>query len=94
VLAIDAALADIRSGRTLPVPAHLRDAHYAGAERLGHGKGYQYPHDYPGHFVAQDYLGGRRLFYQPSDQGRERQIKERLDRWREIMAQAKTRDES
>jgi putative ATPase len=94
VMAIDAALADIRSGRTLPVPAHLRDTHYAGAERLGHGKGYQYPHDFPGHFVAQDYLGGQRLFYQPSDQGRERQIKERLDRWREILAQAKSRDES
>ena len=56
-LAIDAALEDVRSGRTLPVPEHLRDAHYKGAERLGHGQGYEYAHDHPEHFVAQDYLG-------------------------------------
>jgi putative ATPase len=74
----------------LPVPASLRDTHYAGAERLGHGKGYQYPHDFPGHIVAQDYLGATRLFYHPSDQGRERQIRERLEQWRAILAQAKT----
>jgi putative ATPase len=90
VTAIDAALNDIRSGRTLPVPPGLRDTHYAGAERLGHGKGYLYPHDYPGHIVAQDYLGATRTFYHPSDQGRERQIRERLDQWRSILAQAKS----
>ena len=56
-LAIDAALEDVKSGRTLPVPEHLRDTHYKGAERLGHGQGYEYAHDHPGHFVAQDYLG-------------------------------------
>ena len=61
VLAIDAALEDVESGRTLAVPEHLRDAHYAGAERLGHGKGYQYAHDHPGHFVAQDYLGADKI---------------------------------
>src|SRR5678816_953972 len=48
ITAIDAALADVRSERTLPVPDHLRDAHYPGAKRLGHGVGYQYAHDYPG----------------------------------------------
>jgi putative ATPase len=90
VTAIDAALTEVRAGQTLPVPTALRDAHYAGAERLGHGKGYQYPHDFPGHIVAQDYLGATRLYYQPSDQGRERQIRERLDQWREILAQAKS----
>jgi putative ATPase len=89
VLAIDAALTDVRSGRTLPVPPHLRDANYPGAERLGHGAGYQYPHDFPGHVVAQDYLGSIRRFYEPSDQGRERQIRERLAQWREILARAK-----
>src|SRR5437762_7738078 len=47
ITAIDAALGDIRSGRTLPVPEHLRDAHYAGAKRIGHGEGYQYAHDFP-----------------------------------------------
>ena len=63
-LAIDAALEDVRSGRTLPVPEHLRDAHYKGAERLGHGQGYEYAHDHPGHFVAQDYLGTDKCYYQ------------------------------
>jgi putative ATPase len=87
VTAIDAALADVRSGNTLPVPPALRDTHYAGAQRLGHGTGYLYPHDFPGHIVAQDYLGASRRFYQPSDQGREQQIRERLERWRSILAQ-------
>ncbi len=82
ILAIDAALADVRSGRTLPVPPALRDAHYAGARRLGHGAGYQYAHDHPDHFVAQDYLGAPRRYYEPTDQGRERQIKERVEHWR------------
>jgi putative ATPase len=85
VTAIDAALAEIRSGRTLPVPVHLRDAHYQGAQRLGHGKGYLYPHDYPGHVVAQDYLGTALRFYHPSDQGRERQIRERLEAWKNVL---------
>lgn len=64
-----------------PVPIHLRDSHYQGAARLGHGEGYKYPHDYPHHFVKQSYLppnvSGERLF-RPSDQGREKLIKERL----------------
>ncbi len=80
--AIDAALADVRQGRTLTVPEHLRDAHYQGAERLGHGVGYQYAHDHPGHFVAQDYLGAARRYYEPSDQGVEKKIKERVEHWR------------
>ena len=63
IAAIDAALSDVRSGRTLPVPAHLRDGHYAGSERLGHGVGYRYAHDHPGHFVPQDYLGAERRYY-------------------------------
>ena len=69
-LAIDAALEDVRSGRTLPVPEHLRDTHYKGAERLGHGKGYEYAHDHPGHFVAQDYLGADKHYYEPTRTGR------------------------
>jgi putative ATPase len=81
-LAIDAALEDVRSGRTLPVPKHLRDAHYAGAARLGHGKSYQYAHDHPDHFVAQDYLGAPRRYYEPTDQGVEKKIKERVEKWR------------
>jgi putative ATPase len=85
-VAIDAALAEVRSGRTLPVPEHLRDAHYAGAERLGHGQGYQYAHNFPGHFVVQDYLGKDLRFYEPTEQGVERKIKERVDRWRALRA--------
>jgi putative ATPase len=88
-LAIDAALADVRSGRTLPVPEHLRDASYAGAKRLGHGTGYQYAHDHPGHFVAQDYLGAARHYYEPTDQGVEKKIKERLENWRAQSAPVK-----
>jgi putative ATPase len=88
-LAIDAALADVRAGRTLPVPEHLRDAHYAGAEQLGHGKGYQYAHDHPGHFVAQDYLGSVKRYYEATDQGHERKIKERLDQWRALAARSR-----
>jgi len=85
VAAIDAAVADVESGRTLPVPKHLRDGSYKGAQRLGHGEGYVYPHDHPGHFVAQDYLGVEKLYYQPTEQGVEKKIKERLDKWREAM---------
>jgi putative ATPase len=81
-LAIDAALEDVRSGRTLPVPEHLRDTHYKGAERLGHGKGYEYAHDHPGHFVAQDYLGADKCYYKPTEQGVEKKIKERVEKWR------------
>src|ERR1035437_9297442 len=81
-MAIDAALEDVRSGRTLPVPEHLRDTHYQGAERLGHGKGYEYAHDHPGHFVAQDYLGTDKRYYEPTEQGVEKKIKERVEKWR------------
>jgi putative ATPase len=84
IVAIDAALADVRSGRTLPVPEHLRDAHYPGAKRLSHGEGYQYAHDHPDHFVAQDYLGAARRYYEPTDQGAEQKIKERIERWRAL----------
>jgi putative ATPase len=84
VLAIGAAMADVESGRTLPVPEHLKDSHYAGAKRLGHGEGYKYAHDHPGHFVAQDYLGVDKRFYEPTEQGREKEIKERVEKWRTL----------
>ena len=87
VSAIDAAVKDVESGRTLAVPEHLRDSHYPGAKRLGHGEGYKYAHDYPEHFVAQDYLGAARQYYEPSDQGVEKKIKERLAKWREMARQ-------
>jgi len=84
IMAIDAALKDVESGRTLPVPEHLRDAHYKGAKRLGHGEGYQYAHDHPDHFVVQDYLGAEKRYYEPTEQGVEKKIKERLDKWRAL----------
>jgi putative ATPase len=77
-LGIKAAMADIEQETVLPVPDHLKDAHYKGAARLGRGKGYKYPHDYPGHYVAQDYLPEMREYYRPSEQGEEKRIKERL----------------
>ncbi len=89
ITSIDAALEDVRSGRTLAVPEHLRDAHYKGAKRLGHGEGYQYAHDHPDHFVAQDYLGAFKRYYEPSDQGVEKKIKERVEKWRAQLAAAK-----
>jgi putative ATPase len=81
-LAIDAALADVRSGRTLAVPEHLRDSHYSGAKKLGHGAGYEYAHDSKDHFVAQDYLGADKRYYEPTEQGVEKKIKERVEKWR------------
>jgi putative ATPase len=90
ITAIDAALADVRSGRTLAVPEHLRDANYPGAKRLGHGAGYQYAHDHPGHFVAQDHLGAARRYYEPTEQGVEKKIKERIQHWRALLDQAQS----
>jgi putative ATPase len=89
ILAIDAALKDVESGRTLSVPEPLRDSHYPGAKRLGHGEGYKYAHDYPEHFVAQDYLGADKRYYEPTDQGVEKKIKERVERWRAIARQVR-----
>jgi len=89
ITSIDAALDDVRSGRTLAVPEHLRDGHYKGAEKLGHGVGYEYAHSHPGHFVAQDYLGADRQYYEPTEQGVEKKIKERLDKWRALRTEAR-----
>lgn len=64
------------------VPDHLKDATGDGAGKLGHGAGYKYPHDYPGHYVDQEYWPDPRVLYEPSDQGHEQKIGERLARWR------------
>ncbi len=77
-LAIHAAREDVREGVVLPVPAHLRDANYPGAARLDHGTGYRYPHDYPDGWVAQDYLGAAKSYYNPTDRGMERRLAEAL----------------
>jgi len=78
-LAIWSAMKDAREGRTIPVPKHLRDAHYQGAKRLEHGKGYDYPHDHEGGFVAQDYLGVEKTYYLPKSTGFEAEIARRLE---------------
>lgn len=91
VMAIGAAMKDVESGRTLAVPEHLRDASYKGAKRLGHGAGYQYAHDFPGHYVPQDYLGSDKRYYEPTEQGVEKKIKERLEKWRAQYAEAVNR---
>lgn len=87
-LGINAAIADIRAGGFGRVPLHLRDAHYPGAARLGHGKGYEYPHDSAYGIVAQQYLpnelDGRR-YYEPKSLGAERDVAARLDRIRRIL---------
>ncbi|WP_189130177.1 replication-associated recombination protein A [Wenjunlia tyrosinilytica] len=84
-LAVDAALADIRKGLAGPVPAHLRDAHYQGAAKLGHGSGYQYPHDIPGAVAAQQYapdeIHGRR-YYHPTRYGAEARYADVVERVR------------
>jgi putative ATPase len=86
-LAIGKAREDVRSGRTLAVPKHLRDAHYAGAEEFGHGEGYQYSHDHPGGWVAQDYLPEARRYYEPVDRGFEAEIRRRMEELRRRRAQ-------
>lgn len=78
--AVETAMADAEKGGFGAVPVHLRDTHYKGHERLGTGAGYKYPHDYPGHYVRQEYMPpevqGRR-YYTPSDQGSELKLRER-----------------
>jgi putative ATPase len=80
--AIDAALADVRQNSILPVPMHLRDGHYAGAERLGHGTGYQYAHDSADGWVSQDYLGVPKQYYHPVNRGAEAEFHQRLSELR------------
>ncbi|WP_101257125.1 replication-associated recombination protein A [Streptomyces barkulensis] len=84
-LAIDAALADVRAGLAGPVPRHLRDGHYQGARKMGHGEGYRYPHDMPGGIAAQQYapdgVHGRR-YYEPTRYGAEARYAEVAERVR------------
>jgi putative ATPase len=88
-VAISEAKADVREGRLLPVPVILKDGHYAGAKRLGHGAGYEYSHNSPDAVNAQDYLGVEREYYRPVERGFERELSERLVRIRETLRQAK-----
>ena len=78
-VAINKAREDVRGGRTLPVPPHLRDGHYGGAKKLGHGVDYQYAHSHEGGWVDQDYLGADLTYYEPTDRGFEAEIRRRMD---------------
>ena len=77
--AISAARHDVREGTLIPVPVHLRDKHYDGAERLGHGEGYVYSHDMPDAIADQDYLGVDRTYFNPSPRGWEASMVQRLE---------------
>ena len=87
-LALDAAIADVRAGKIGRVPKHLRDAHYAGAKKLGHGKGYRYSHDSELGVVQQQYLPDElrdTRYYTPTEHGNERDVKARLEKLRRII---------
>lgn len=83
-VAIGKASSDVKHGVTLAVPRHLRDAHYKSAKKLGHGEGYKYAHDFEGGYVPQAYLPEGRVYYEPTEIGHEKRIKERLDYWRAL----------
>ncbi len=80
--AIGAARKDVRESAIVPVPAHLRDSHYAGAKQLGNGEGYQYAHDADDGIADQDHLGVDRVYYEPVDRGFESKLRERVVRIR------------
>lgn len=89
VSAIGEAMKTVEETGNLPIPAHLQDAHYKGAAKLGHGTGYKYPHDYPNNYVHQQYLPYEltgREFYRPSGNGHEQKVKEHI---RKIKSEAK-----
>ncbi len=80
-LAIQRAMETVKNTRTSPVPVHLQDSHYRGAHRLGHGEGYLYAHDFPNHYVDQQYLPDGMAdmkFYEPTENGYEKQIRDHL----------------
>ena len=85
--AISAARKEVREGRIIPVPRHLRDSHYPGATQLEHGVGYQYAHDSVDGIVAQDYLGVERQYFFPTDRGFEKTLQVRLAEIRRILAE-------
>lgn len=93
--AINRAIADVRAGASGQVPVHLRDGHYAGAKQFGHGVGYVYAHNEPGHVAAQQYLPDTlrgTVYYEPTQHGFERTLTERRERIRRILDAAPVQD--
>ncbi|MFA6378837.1 MAG: replication-associated recombination protein A [Candidatus Omnitrophota bacterium] len=82
-LGIEKALKEVEEEKLKEVPMHLKDASYKKASALGHGEGYKYAHDYPNHFVAQEYLPSKAKFYEPTNQGFEEEIQKRLKKLKE-----------
>jgi putative ATPase len=91
-LAIDKAYQDVQQDRLQEVPNHLKDASYPGAEKLGRGKDYKYPHSYKGHHVKQDYIPKQVKYYEPTDIGYEAKIKQRLEKLKGKQKNPKTHD--
>jgi putative ATPase len=79
-MGIEAAMKDVEEGRAMEVPKHLQDSHYSGAKKLGRGVGYKYAHDFKGHYIKQEYMPQARIYYEPTDIGFEKNIKEHLQR--------------
>lgn len=91
-LAISRAMNEVAEGKNPPVPPHLRDASYGGAKKMGYGRDYKYPHAFPEHFVVQEYLPKElqgKVFYEPTEEGEEKRLKERLERLRRIIKMIK-----
>jgi len=86
--AINAALDDVENERVVPVPKAIRDAHYKGASKMGHGDGYVYPHDQKHHFAAQEYLGTGKRYYSPTGFGFEAEIRKRIDFWDKLRSES------
>jgi putative ATPase len=79
-LAIDRAIEDVKSGNIMNVPFHLRSSSFKGAEELGRGVGYKYPHDFPAHYVHQKYTEKDVKYYFPGELGFEKKLKDWLDK--------------
>jgi putative ATPase len=94
VSGIGSALEAVQQGEAVQVPVHLRDAHYPGAKRLGHGEGYQYSHDFPGAIAPQGYGIEPGRFFQPTDHGYEAKIRARLAEWGKLRAKKSPADGS
>lgn len=90
-MGIDAAMSDIKEGRVLPVPRHLRDtSHKTAAAAFGH-KGYKYAHSFKGHVVEQEYVPTTKVYYEPTEEGYEKRIRERLARWAALREEQSTK---
>ena len=93
-VSITAAIKDVKTNRTIPFPKKLRDQHSPGVTKPGSDFDYEYAHDHPDHFVAQDYLGVDKTFYKPTEQGAEKLVKERVENWRKQFQEVRKQNPS